>query len=607
MLTTIRSRLIAISIAAFTVTALISASALYYISALQERLVLSTYSGLAAQNLALTDMAHDNLRGLVEMYSGAVQDADATRIAEATDALNDGAAEIVRAFHMNDNSPTLNNSSRAKIAAINPLIEDYSKSAREIAKLDAEDTTELRAQRARFTEKFKVLERELGAYNDLMEQQLVTIREESSAVVDAAYRYMALAIAVGLVLIAVSLFAFYRSLTRGLQQLGSTIDQVNSGDFSVRTNMPGDDELGSVGRSFDALLNDRLAAIEVKEKENEAINNSAIGLLRSVFTLSEKDLTVRAAVNDNIVGTIASSINQFADETANTLSSVQHIALQVDSTAQQAKQQSLAVESAVSREKELLSSMGNTLNEASRQLTEVAALSQNSETAAVRTTSAALAAQNAVTTTVRGMETLRAAMSDTEKRFKRLSGRSQEISSAVALINTISERTHVLSLNAAIQAAEAGDAGRGFAVVAQEVQRLSDTSRQATSEITSMVNNIQAETNETLFTLNRLIADVVEQTDLAQGAESEMDKAQSATDELVALVRRIGSSSHLQQTLAKVLRENIESINDSTAQTSSAISEQNQSTTTLVQYSLQLRQSISQFKLEAQSPALKAA
>jgi methyl-accepting chemotaxis protein len=355
------------------------------------------------------------------------------------------------------------------------------------------------------------------------------------------------------------------------------------------------------------LLSDRLAAIEASARENEAINNSAIGLLSAVFTLSERDLTVRAAVNDNIVGTIASSINQFTDETANTLSVVQRIAQQVDATVQEAKQQSLAVEDAVIKEKELLVAMGDTLNEASRQLTEVALLSENSSAAAERTTSAALAAQNAVNTTVRGMETLRAAIADTEKRFKQLSGRSQEISSAVALINTISERTHVLSLNAAIQAAEAGEAGRGFAVVAQEVQRLSDTSRLATGEITAMVNNIQAETNETLFTLNQLIADVVKQTDLAQGAESEMDSAQTATQELVKLVERIGSSSQQQQTLAKDLRKNIDSINDSTAQTTAAITQQNQATLSLVQYSLQLKQSISQFKLEAKAPVLLVA
>ena len=85
-----------------------------------------------------------------------------------------------------------------------------------------------------------------------------------------------------------------------------------------------------------------------------------------------------------------------------------------------------------------------------------------------------------VTDTVRDMESIRETIAETEKRIKRLGERSQEISGIVNLINTIAERTHVLALNASMQAAVAGEAGRGFAVVAEEVQRLAESSRNAT-------------------------------------------------------------------------------------------------------------------------------
>jgi methyl-accepting chemotaxis protein len=198
---------------------------------------------------------------------------------------------------------------------------------------------------------------------------------------------------------------------------------------------------------------------------------------------------------------------------------------------------------------------------------------------------------------MRGMDSLREVISETEKRFKRLGERSQEISSAVALVNTISERTHVLSLNASMQAATAGEAGRGFAVVAQEVQRLSDSSRQATGEIAQLVSNIQSETNETLLTMNRLISDVVAQTELARRAGLEMTQTQAATTELVGLVQKIAAFSAQQQEMAQTLQKDVQVMNDGTAQTSSAIAQQTNATDTLVQFAQRLNDSVGQFKV----------
>jgi hypothetical protein len=321
-----------------------------------------------------------------------------------------------------------------------------------------------------------------------------------------------------------------------------------------------------------------------------------------VVALSDRDLRVRAPVDDNIVGTIASSINQLADETAEALSSVQSLSVQLEQATQATQQQALEVDRAIALEQTLLRGMELTLADASGQLLEVAALSQRSVASADRTATAAAAAQDAVGATLRGMEHLRQGMGDTEKRFKSLAQRSQEISTAVALINTISERTHVLSLNASIQAAAAGESGRGFAVVAQEVQRLSDASSKAANEIAAMVGSIQAETNESLVTLSGLVSEVVEQDTLAQSAAREMQSAQTATQDLIAMVGQIAASSELQQGLATSLRTSVAEVNKFTIETSSAMSAQKAWTTTLVGHALDLRESVAEFKLNQPAP-----
>jgi methyl-accepting chemotaxis protein len=408
----------------------------------------------------------------------------------------------------------------------------------------------------------------------------------------------ALLVALGVVVLAgLAVSVFLRQFLQPIQTLSDTVQKVASGETAARSKLTEQDEIGQLGRAFDGLLDDRIAALEKSAKENETLNNSVIDLLQAVFQLSNRDLTARAPVTEDIIGTVASSINQFSDETGRTLLDVQKIAEQVALNSESVRVQSVMVEETARSERDALDAMSENLGKATTQLAQVSALSEQSNKAAGIAADATQTALVAVQGTVQGMDQLRESISDMEKRFKRLGERSQEISTAVQLINAISERTHVLALNASMQAATAGEAGRGFAVVAEEVQRLSDSSRQATSTISQLVGNIQAETNETLFTVNRLIGDVVRQSELAQRAGVQMNQTQETTQQLVGLVRQIAQFSEQQAQLASSLQQSVLDINAGTEQTSSAIAEQTASTQLLAESSRQLTAAVGQFKL----------
>ena len=336
-------------------------------------------------------------------------------------------------------------------------------------------------------------------------------------------------------------------------------------------------------------------------KENETLNNSVIGLLQAVFQLGNRDLTVRAPVSEDIIGTVASSINQMSEETSRALFDVQGIAQQVQTSSEASKRQAELVERTASAERESLTKMSQNLNQATEQLKQVTTLTTSSSKTAEEAGLATLAALSAVNSTVKGMDGMREAMSEMEKRFKRLGERSQEISTAVGLVNSISERTHVLALNVSMQAATAGEAGRGFAVVAEEVQRLSDSSRQATAQISQLVGNIQAETTETLFTVNRLITDVVQQTELAQRAGQQMGQTQTTIAQLVAMVQQIAAFSVKQSELSTALQGSVKELNHGSEQASSAIAEQSKNADLLAGYSKRLTESVSQFKVTSDS------
>jgi twitching motility protein PilJ len=148
-----------------------------------------------------------------------------------------------------------------------------------------------------------------------------------------------------------------------------------------------------------------------------------------------------------------------------------------------------------------------------------------------------------------------------------------------------------------MQAAVAGEAGRGFAVVAEEVQRLAESSRNATQQIAALVSNIQLETNETINTVSRTIGQVVQGSEQAQKAGDQMRRTQNITSELVAQVRRIASSSEEQKVTSAQLLRSVKDIGASTERTAQQILTQTGETDSLLVSARQLVESVSVFKL----------
>ena len=237
------------------------------------------------------------------------------------------------------------------------------------------------------------------------------------------------------------------------------------------------------------------------------------------------------------------------------------------------------------------------LEDAARTMNDIAALAQTCNQLAARASGSTETALETVTSTVDGMNEIRETISETEKRIKRLGERSQEITGIVEIINNIAERTHVLALNASMQAAAAGEAGRGFAVVADEVQRLAESSRNSTSQIAALVSNIQTETSETMATMNKTISQVVEGSQRAERAGREMQETQQNTSDLVSTVSQIADRSTLQAKVSNDLRDESVHIQESIEKTAEELKQQNVQTQKLTQYSKRLLESVRVFRL----------
>lgn len=395
-------------------------------------------------------------------------------------------------------------------------------------------------------------------------------------------------------------FFIVRNVTSTVRTLQVAVDKVRGGDESGLANITGNDEVGSLGRTVNTLLQDRIAGQKKAEEENAQLNKSVIELMQTVFQLSNRDLTAHANVDETVIGTVASSINQLTGETNKVLGQVSRIAGNVNRASAQVKAQAELVQKNAKNESAEVSHMVDDLSAAVTQMNLIATLAGDTNVAAESATQATNAALDRVKETVAGMEGIRETIAETEKRIKRLGERSQEISGIIGLINTIAERTHVLALNAAMQAAIAGDAGRGFAVVAEEVQRLAESSRNATSQIATLINNIQIETNETIGTVNRTISQVVDGSELAKRAGDQMRETQRIASNLASLVQRIAAGTDAQNQVAVELKNRISEIGRSSEETSQQIEEQATETAALAEAARQLNSAISVFKLPRQ-------
>ena len=415
------------------------------------------------------------------------------------------------------------------------------------------------------------------------------------------FLYASLAvIIVGIVLAGVIGYLIYRSIVDPIERISGTVHSVSEGDYGVRTGLSGEDEFARLGAALDELLQDKVTTLVDAEEENERLNDSVLRLLEAVARLSERDLTVTVPVSADVTGPVADAINQMAEETGRVLTRVSRIASQVGASCATVNKKAEIVNATANAQKSEVERTAGELAQASTTLVNIAKVARECNETAKLTTETTQTAMATVTGTLESMNEIRDAIQETGKRIKRLGERSQEITAIVDIINTIAERTHVLALNAGMQAAAAGEAGRGFAVVADEVQRLAESSREATAQIASLVKNIQVDTNDTIVTMDRTISQVVSGTRMAESAGQQMVASQKTTASLVRAVGEIAASSEQQARISNELRERASSMLSQTQVTSQELLEQLTQTKNLVQYARMLVQSVRVFKLPSE-------
>jgi twitching motility protein PilJ len=348
--------------------------------------------------------------------------------------------------------------------------------------------------------------------------------------------------------------------------------------------------------AFVFLADTRRRAAEA-ETENKRNQEAILRLLNEMGDLADGDLTVRAQVTEDITGAIADSMNYTIDELRNLVTGVNNAAIQVTQKTAQAQSISAELLGAAERQSKEIEETTTQVLQVSRSISEVSSTAEEGARVAQRSLAAADKGRSAVQNSISGMNDIREQIQETSKRIKRLGESSQEIGEIVELISDITEQTNVLALNAAIQAASAGEAGRGFSVVAEEVQRLAERSGEATKQIGAIVKTIQADTQDAVAAMEKSTQGVVEGAKLSDAAGQALSEIDFVTKNLAQLIQTISQATHTQANATNKVAQNMQDILEITRQTTRGTQQAAGSIRDLAAVAQELKSSVSGFKL----------
>ena len=509
----IRQKMIACGAISVLAAALLGGVGYWGQMRLAEVLADSELSVSALRNHLEGDMMHDALRAdvLAAFYA---PPGDAAAAEQVRSDLREHSEWFQRSLEANAELP-LSANIRSAIGQSQPALAAYITQAQRIVDLALADPQAARAEMPAFVDSFEELEAKNEALSELIEQHAAQVRADS----EVATRHAAWLLVGGILLVCLLLGLLTSHLmSTVLRPLGKTIAvarAIAQGNLRNSIQVDSDDEAGQLQRSLADMQNYLRQMIDTIRRESEQLQSTAQSLSHASqsivhSTREESDnATSMAAAMEQMIHNIA----QIADHARNA--------------------------QAISSHSEQLASSGGQV----------------------------------ILGVVDGMNRIAEAVNESSSTITALGESSEEIHSIIQVINGIAEQTNLLALNAAIEAARAGEAGRGFAVVADEVRNLASRTAQSTQEIGAMIERIRSSTAQAVSSMQAGVTRVNDGVGLARQAGESIGEIRGGAQRAAEVVEEISHTIGEQTRASSEVAQRVEQIARMSQQNSRTVDE----------------------------------
>ena len=410
----------------------------------------------------------------------------------------------------------------------------------------------------------------------------------------------------GVAVIAMMAGAFFAlRIIKPIRSLVSAAQRVGRGDLTQLAPVRSRDEVGQMAATFNDTVVRLRALVQTEgerddeRKKREALQQNVVKFLDTVVEIGQGDFTKRGEVTGDVLGNVVDAINVMVEELSAVITDVRQAAAQVASGSLEMTTSTGQMAAAAQAQSREAMNVTAGMAEMTLSVRRVADNADQSAKAASQTLDAAQKGEEAVRNNLAGMQQIRVQAQTISKKIKALGDRSLEISDIVGTIQDIAFQTHLLALNASIEAAGAGEAGVRFAVVADEVRKLAERANQATKDITALIRNVQAETQETVVAMEEGTQEVEAGYQVSLKAEESLQEIARISQTAAALSVDISQAAQKQVAGAEGVAATVQAIAGTALQTEQGVLRSRQTIDDLSRLAEELTAKLSRFKLAA--------
>ncbi len=346
-----------------------------------------------------------------------------------------------------------------------------------------------------------------------------------------------------------------------------------------------------------AIAIDNARIFQEREAEHRALEDACNSLRNDLEQIRRGDMRVRIQSSHEKLQPIAEAVNVMVEEMSDILGNVQKVTRAVDEHTREVQHSSELLVRDTSQQERQVQHISHTIDEIASTVNQLSSSAGELSRVVLEAVDVAVEGQSAVDRAVDGMSQVRESTLLSARIMKRLSESGQEINETILTMTDLTTRMNLVALNAAIEAARAGDQGQNFALIAQEIRTLAVHSAEAARKVASHIHSIQRETTTVSQSVEQNTLEAVKQTELVTQTGIALDAIGVVTERLANLVEGICNATDDQAQGARLVVDAVEQISQMTSEITQHMKHMQQSLGHLVELTNSLRSRLSVFRI----------